>query len=743
MGLFDRFKNTSAKGAPSNAVPDMPEANPFDELRYKTVGMVSPQRKPSVFFSCHKDDFAEHFERLSNLVLKIIDATIWYYPPDIDAAEDVRKEALGEMRLLIIPVSERLLRSPNAAVDIDLPYARQHGIPVLPVMVASGLEDAYTGIFGNLQYLDSVSKDQTAIQFEQKLAAYLNDILISDELSNKIRAAFDAYIFLSYRKKDRRSAKELMELIHAEPFFRDVAIWYDEYLVPGESFSDAISNAMKNSQLFALAVTPNLVNETNYVMTTEYPEAIRLNMPVIGVELKRTDGEALKRLFQRLPSIVNPQDKKALSDALKEGLKTIALQTNDDPQHLYYMGLAYLSGIDVEVNHKRALHLLETAAEAEYYAAMDKLGSMFITGNGVPVDYDKSIMWRKKLVEAAQAKYRENSIYANRVTYERSLDVLIGSLMRMLRMDEAKPYLRRQLEHYLPLTKTPVANHTAYHGVAQCHLLMGQIAMYELNYDEALRSIEQTADAMKESMVRISAQEQNSVTARLMQNARQILLAAYGTGADICTKARFNEDDKESLLAREYTERGVGYSERMLSVTEEMLQAEPQLQTRRNLAASYLSLANTLISDASYEKAEKHLENAEDTVSKLLEDGDNDKNTLHLQRMIQGSFGALRNKEGKYAAAYKHFVSSLEMLRSFGERFGYYEQLRVSIVLQLYNVATALFNNKRPAQAVPYLDEAIGMCDDMLQGASKPDVENWRKICMDLRARAEKQTASS
>ena len=45
------------------------------------------------------------------------------------------------------------------------------------------------------------------------------------------RHAFDAYIFLSYRKKDRRYANELMRLIHNNPECRDIAIWFDEFFL--------------------------------------------------------------------------------------------------------------------------------------------------------------------------------------------------------------------------------------------------------------------------------------------------------------------------------------------------------------------------------------------------------------------------------------------------------------------------------------------------------------------------------
>ena len=81
--------------------------------------------------------------------------------------------------------------------------------------------------------------------------------------------------------------QELMRLIHKDDFCRDVAIWYDEFLTPGESFNDVIADAMKKSDLFALTVTPDLVNEKNYVMTEEYPKARENGKKVLPAVLKK------------------------------------------------------------------------------------------------------------------------------------------------------------------------------------------------------------------------------------------------------------------------------------------------------------------------------------------------------------------------------------------------------------------------------------------------------------------------
>ena len=274
------------------------------------------------------------------------------------------------------------------------------------------MDELFTEHFGDLQYLDPNARDETAISYDEKLKKYLNSVLVGDELAAKVRAAFDAYIFLSYRKKDRKYANELMHLIHKNDFCRDIAIWYDEYLTPGENFNQAISDALQKSDLFALVVTPSLVNEKNYVEEVEYPAAVEQNKPILPVELKKTDRIALSAHYRNIPNSVDARDETALSEALESVIARIARRDNaSDPQHNFFIGLAYLDGIDVEVNHERALSLITFAAESKenkFPEAIEKLVSMYSDGHGVNRNYRVAAEWQRKLVEHWESEYRKS-----------------------------------------------------------------------------------------------------------------------------------------------------------------------------------------------------------------------------------------------------------------------------------------------------------------------------------------------
>lgn len=373
----------------------------MSELRFKTQNGDSPQGKPKVFFACHPGDFDLYFPTLSRELFSCSNCAVFWAEED-PAPED----SLEDMNLFVFAVTRRLLTEPNAAMDRYFPFAEDHHIPILPLIQDSDMDELYASRFGDLHYLDRHKITATSISYADQLKRFTDAVLINDETAEKIRKAFDAYIFLSYRKKDRQYAQELMRLIHSDDFFRDVAIWYDEYLVPGESFNDAIMDMLEKSQLFALAVTPNLVNEPNYVVKEEYPKAVASGKNIVAAEMLPTDRGELKKRFESFPGCINPRDSKKLREALKKALGDIARQEKDS-DHLFFMGLAYLAGIDVEINQERAVGLITEAAGQKNMQAMHKLSEMYRYGDGVRRNLDESIRWQKEIVAILEAVYEK------------------------------------------------------------------------------------------------------------------------------------------------------------------------------------------------------------------------------------------------------------------------------------------------------------------------------------------------
>ena len=393
-------------------------------LKHRPEGKSIPKGKPFVYFLSHEKDFNIYFESISRQLLRAAECMIFYDDgTGEDCDEQTRLYDISQMKLVVVPVTVRFLSDPECDAARLLRYAISERVNILPILQEKGIEGEFNRQYGSMHMLSVGSdNDGGVISLDEKIKRFLSAALIGDELAEKVRAAFDAYIFLSYRKKDRIYANELMRLIHKNEFCRDIAIWYDEFLTPGENFNREIESALEKSRLFALAVTPNLINERNYVMEVEYPLAKNSKKPILPVELVPTDKDTLRVSFENIPSIINPYDSAELSDALIGLLENIALRENDsDPEHNFFIGLAYLSGIDVEIDKERAVRLITGSAEADLPEAIEKLIDLYSMGGAVNYNPDEAFKWRTKLVEVLKREHQASPTEEN---YRKLLDAM-------------------------------------------------------------------------------------------------------------------------------------------------------------------------------------------------------------------------------------------------------------------------------------------------------------------------------
>lgn len=370
----------------------------LNRLQYKIRGNVNPTGHPRVYFCCHEDDFSDFFEAISEEILTYApSAAIWYRSPSENHTYNSSFFAdLSQMQLFVVPVTRKFITEDNDARTVEYKYAIDNNIPILPLMQESGMADEFNSICGSIQFLNKneISQSVTAVPYETKLKNFLDSTLVNDELAERIRAEFDVYVFLSYRKKDREYAQKIMRIIHENEICRDIAIWYDEYLTPGENFNDEITEAMTKSRVFALVVTPSLLETPNYIITTEYPAAKLTGIPILPIEGKKTSYDELKGLYEDIPEVVT-QEKTVVQ--LLSYIQDIDLCENDsDPQHNFLIGLAYLNGIDVEVNRDKAVKLITSAANDGLPEAYVKIVSMYYNGEAVERNVHSAIEWEKK-----------------------------------------------------------------------------------------------------------------------------------------------------------------------------------------------------------------------------------------------------------------------------------------------------------------------------------------------------------
>ena len=580
------------------------------KLQYKTRGMSDPKGKPKVYFSSHPEDFDEALPLITEDLLNHANCAV-FYDEEIGSAGPADEEVediLKEMQLVVFAVSSKFIHEKNRAKDTELPLALKNHIPVLPIMLENGLGYEFSNNCAKIQVVPKYGNDPTAIPYDEVLQTFLDSVLVGDDLAEQVRDAFDAYVFLSYRKKDRKHAQRLMRLIHENKQFRDIAIWYDEFLVPGESFNEAIKDAFNKSSLFAMAVTPHLEEEGNYVMRVEYPMARNRkskndDFEIIPVEMYesedgkegedwRIDQSHLKGKkdfeYQEISDLQDEHRLREMNKSFLDALERIAKKENDgSSRHRFFIGLAYLNGIDVEINQEQALELLQGAAEdpSPCMEATAKLADMYLNGEGVERDSAKAIFWQRKLASQYKAAYDENHDPDEHKGYGTAYFKALGKLSDM----------------YRDFGAVQSAIDTAKEALAFCEELEQEVGIREQRRDKALM-LNRLGSLYRErgdlDLALDCYQKAGKIYEKLAaeigtQRARRDLSISYERIGDICRK-------QGDLSAAD------SYYQKAKDIRVQLMKEAESAGSRRDYSAVLTKLGNVRKSWKQYAEAAKY-----------------------------------------------------------------------------------------------------------------------------------------
>ncbi|MBR3358591.1 MAG: tetratricopeptide repeat protein [Solobacterium sp.] len=617
----------------------------YQGLKYKTQDDANPQGRPRVFFCCHSEDFERMFEAVKKEILDIQEnAAIWYYDPKEGIPEGENFLAdLSQMQLFVIPVTAKFLYEDNSARNVEFAYAVDHHIPVLPLMQEAGMESDFNRICGNLQFLDKAAaeKDETAIPYEEKLKKFLESVLVGDELAQKVRNAFAAYIFLSYRKKDRKYAQDIMKRIHKNDFCRDIAIWYDEFLTPGENFNDAIAGAMEKSSAFAFVVTPNLLENPNYVMTVEYPEAKKTGKPILPIQGKAVNAKKLAVLYDGIDAVIT---EKELPAKLRHAVGEFAAgENNTDPVHEYLIGLAYLSGIDMEVDHERALTLISGAAEKGLPVAYQKLVSMYRTGEGVERNYEKAIELQKKYAALLVKRYNASHGPIDLLLVVRAYWSLGDFLKEKGKTGEAK----QSYETMLQYAKKMDGEYRKYY-TRMCSNLLGGVS-----HDEG--SLSETRKWYKKNL---NEALKNVKKKRTDQSLMELSSSYYNLGY-------LSQNEKDLKRAREYYMKA-------LEIREKLGEKDPTADARYALMETYSNLGEISRMEGKLSEQKEWHAKAMEISLKLIE-GSNSPKYRRALCINYGKMADICEQEGDLTGAIDWYKKSMVICEKLVEETGVFE----------------------------------------------------------------------
>ncbi len=265
-----------------------------------------------VHISAYPGERYLYFDRVLDSLSKLPNVQISYSEKPTDGQNDLPSDTSA----LVILASERYFTAKNSGYNSEYIKAKERGLLVLPLLFDTGIINLLNTRCGKTQYILASGDFQSALS---ALNSKLSEGFPSNEHSKPC-------IFVSYRKKDRALLDELVLQIEKYTDSKNISIWYDSSITPGDNYAAEIDNALTNCKLFILLVSPSLLEKDNFVMRYEYPKAKQLGKKIIAVEGKKTERKALAKYFPDLPCPVNFRQFGAIEAQINKLFKVNLLQ---------------------------------------------------------------------------------------------------------------------------------------------------------------------------------------------------------------------------------------------------------------------------------------------------------------------------------------------------------------------------------------------------------------------------------
>lgn len=720
---------------------------------HKVRGDYSPAGLQKVYFSCINEDKGL-IDVIAEDIWKIIDCAIYYHEESIIGSDIDRvdfEQNLSKMKLFVVLITTKYLTTNNAAKNIEFGYAINNHIPIIPIAMEAGLEDLFAREmnvvcpgYGNIQLLKYHVSDHSELSYLDKLNRDIKSILFDSKEVNRIKKVFTSRIFLSYRKKDRILAQQLMSIIHSIPSFQRTAIWYDEYLSTGEAWNNQIQEALDNSNLFLLLVTPSIVEPDNYVIREEFPAAKIKKIPIVPAQKDHQNFTAetekrFKEIFPDLHTLVDGNN----ADALEQALWKVADTGSSTLETDYLVGLAFFNGIQVEKNTDKATALIVATAEKGLPEAINKLADMYWNGDGIARNYENSVRYRKDLISLYESKCSgEECNLEDMIKYISSLERLTEDLFELGSYREAYFYGMKLIDvlSLLMSSNISVDIHRLY--ASGCDLV-GKISLRLGMIEQARKYYQQYCDFYQERYVNestINNYHDLSIGYERLGHV-EYEVANFGTASTYfenvytirseLNQKLDNPDSAYSLscaclfLGDAYIrENRVSEADKIFeeafTLRKRIAVANPSTVNMINYGEALISRSTTALLLTNYNLAESLLKDAKEIFCKLADET----GTIESWR----SYAIILNREGnmwlhKHAGktALQYFQESLDIRKKLLKKY-WSNNAVFDCALTLYYIAQCYEQLMEKAEQMSALEEAIELLWPILATDKKTDL---------------------
>lgn len=270
------------------------------------VEMSEMAGKRKIFISAHPADRYEYLGVIADAINETGSCEAVYNPVPNDKGPFLPE---GTDTVVVI-ASLKYFVWANSGYASEYFAAIREGVKIIPFLIEStqNVIDLVNMRCGKLQYIDATVDLGFALD---TLRAHLTteERVVDESLPS---------VFISYRRADRELLHTLVGSLKESPAYKNVNIWYDEVIAPGENYSSSIMRQLRNCNLFILLVTPNILEPSNYVWRVEYKTAKDMRKRIFAIEGAKTDKQSLARMYGNLGRMADIKHKGALHSVISE-----------------------------------------------------------------------------------------------------------------------------------------------------------------------------------------------------------------------------------------------------------------------------------------------------------------------------------------------------------------------------------------------------------------------------------------
>ncbi|MBQ9994119.1 MAG: sel1 repeat family protein [Clostridia bacterium] len=461
-------------------------------LYYKTFDGTAPIGRQNIYLCCCGED-VHHLSDITADIFSCRNArtcAVWYdNTPDKDSSTDELMRNLLNMHLIMLVVTDNLLKKYSDAFRHQLRIIREQNIPLLP-LILSGCD------IGEYRFKFDDYNDDSCLMTDSEV--YLHDLdhrlkilLGGATVAQTIRDRHTpASIYISYPYRSGEHMRRLMTDIHNIDGLRDVSMHYSNLLLRSHYFDTRHARFIDKSDAYLMVVAPSVTGENYDAIKDSFSYAQRIGKPILPIEMVSTRRRRLERHFRRIPQCIQYDAPFELEDELRDALGRVSV--DDSPEHRFYIGMAYLYGIDMEIDRDRAIQLITSAASDEYLPAVRQMVEMHSFGIGVDRDISVAAAWQKRAAKQLVSLYYHTKSNTDMLNMLEALNRLAHYYIRIALPTKARTLLERAKKHLLDidafLTQNPDAldRDKIIHEQALCRNRLGQVYI-ELGDNDAAK----------------------------------------------------------------------------------------------------------------------------------------------------------------------------------------------------------------------------------------------------------------